>query len=307
MSVPSLGPLSRCYTNGDSADSALGIYLRRLTDRGKILTTNRAIRRSPFARLECFHAEYIQLSCPIFTNADSLGTYCSLCVAPSKLLLISAVILAALLSLSCSYLYLRRRSSNMLVSIGFGLLATVVVWGPPVVALNEPANPTLSATLKLALTHLEFWNTLSNDDYVFDFSKQSQSPWTPGSVLNANAATWPILIAGNQAIAQLNLGRCSMLAPHVHPHATNIVVLVAGSVRTYMRAENGAIDRQTVLTPGKMTYFPKASFHSMVNEGQDLQVQSLPEPSFPHTLSVTSSSHSSSFPCNPILLPFHSC
>lgn len=155
----------------------------------------------------------------------------------------------------------------MLISVAFGLLSTIILSAPPVLAISEPANPSLGAKLKAALTHLDFWNSLSSDDFIFDWNKQSQNPWKPGSVLNANVATWPLLAAGNQAIAQLNLGPCSMLAPHIHPHAANIVVLVAGSVRTYMRAENGAIDRQTVLTPGKMTYFPKSSFHSMVNEG----------------------------------------
>ena len=155
----------------------------------------------------------------------------------------------------------------MLLSVAFGLLSTIILSAPPALAINEAANPSLSAKLKTAPTHLDFWNSLSSDDYMFDWNTQSQDPWKPGSVLSADVATWPLLVAGNQAIAQLNLGPCSMLAPHIHPHAAKVVVQVAGSVRTYMRAENGAIDRQTVLTPGKMTYFPKSSFHSMVNEG----------------------------------------
>ena len=166
----------------------------------------------------------------------------------------------------------------MLVSMLFGLLATVMFSAPPVLAIDKAVNPDLSSKLKMALTHLDFWNALSDDDWIFDFTKQSETPFQPGSVLNANVATWPLLVAGNQAIAQLNLGACAMLAPHMHPHAANIVVSVAGSVKTYMRAENGAIDRQTVLTPGKMTYFPKASMHSMVNEGTSLPSPTNPDP-----------------------------
>ena len=155
----------------------------------------------------------------------------------------------------------------MLVSIAFGLLATAMLSAPPVLAIDRPVNPDLSTKLKMALTHLDFWNTLSDSEFIFDFSKQSPTPFKPGSVLNANAATWPLLMNGRQTIAQLNLGACAMLAPHLHPDATNIVVSIAGSVRTYMRSENGAIDRQTVLTPGMMTIFPRASMHAMVNEG----------------------------------------
>ena len=65
----------------------------------------------------------------------------------------------------------------------------------------------------------------------------------------------------------LNLGPCSMLPPHIHPRATNFVVSIAGTTSTYMIAENGAPTIHEILTPGKMTIFPQASVHTMMNLG----------------------------------------
>ena len=69
-------------------------------------------------------------------------------------------------------------------------------------------------------------------------------------------------------VAMLNLGPCSMLPPHYHPRASNYVVAVAGTTRTYMIEENGARVVNQTLTPGKMTIFPAASVHTMYNMGE---------------------------------------
>lgn len=103
-------------------------------------------------------------------------------------------------------------------------------------------------------------------------------------VVNANAATFPILATVDMTVAYLNLGPCAMLPPHYHPRrspfllhlslvrtdqsyvgATNLVVAIEGSTTTYMVEENSARTITTTLTPGKMTIFPTASLHSMQN------------------------------------------
>ena len=135
-------------------------------------------------------------------------------------------------------------------------------------AVDRVKDPLKSSSVRDALTNLDRYNALSDTDFVYDYTTVTRTPFSPGSVLNANCATWPILCAGEQSVAQLNLGPCAMLAPHVHPNAVNIVVSVSGTVKTYMRSENGATDRTTMLTPGKMTVFPRGSMHSMANEGE---------------------------------------
>jgi mannose-6-phosphate isomerase-like protein (cupin superfamily) len=131
-----------------------------------------------------------------------------------------------------------------------------------------PVDPQLSRNLEASLQWVDFWNQLSDSDFLFDFSQVLLDPYKPGSVINANAVTWPLMIGSGMMVAQLNLGPCSMLAPHAHPRAHNVVVSVSGSTKTYMRAENGARDRVTHLTPGKATLFPSGSMHAMVNEGE---------------------------------------
>jgi oxalate decarboxylase/phosphoglucose isomerase-like protein (cupin superfamily) len=137
----------------------------------------------------------------------------------------------------------------------------------PKASAQKPANPVLGRELRSSLTYVDFWNTLSDADFVYDFSKASSDPYHPGSVLNCNAASFPLLTNSGMTVAQLNLGPCAMLAQHLHPRANNVVVAVSGRTKTYMRAENGARDRITELTPGKVTMFPRGSMHAMVNEG----------------------------------------
>jgi len=68
----------------------------------------------------------------------------------------------------------------------------------------------------------------------------------------------------------LNLGPCSMLPPHYHPRASNYVVAVHGTTRTYMIEENGARVITQTLSPGQMTIFPQASLHTMYNMGESI-------------------------------------
>lgn len=69
-------------------------------------------------------------------------------------------------------------------------------------------------------------------------------------------------------MAMISLGPCAMLPPHYHPRASNYVVAVTGTTDTYFIEENGARLVSTTLTPGKMTIFPQASLHTMVNTGK---------------------------------------
>jgi len=59
-----------------------------------------------------------------------------------------------------------------------------------------------------------------------------------------------------------------MLPPHYHPRAANYVVAVTGTTVTYFIEENGARIVTNTLTPWKMTIFPQASIHAMVNTGK---------------------------------------
>ena len=96
-------------------------------------------------------------------------------------------------------------------------------------AIDVDANPSLVAKLRLANTNLDRMNLLPKDsDWLFDFTKQEKYTFSPGGVVNANAATFPATVGQGLTMAMLNLGPCAMLPPHYHPRATNFVVSVAG-------------------------------------------------------------------------------
>ncbi|KAK0122531.1 hypothetical protein ONS96_009573 [Cadophora gregata f. sp. sojae] len=140
-------------------------------------------------------------------------------------------------------------------------------------AVDTTVNPQLVASLKGSATQLDRLKLLSSDsDWLFDFKAQKGYTYSPGSVVNANAATFPALTTMGMTLAMLNLGPCAMLPPHMHPRATNLVVAVEGTTNTYMVEENGARLVKETLTPGKMTIFPQGSLHTMQNTGMLLHV-----------------------------------
>ena len=156
----------------------------------------------------------------------------------------------------------------MLLSTCVGVAATILlgIAPMPILAVDQTVDPTLVAKLKMAATMRDRLLMLSDHQLLFNFTAGSTYSWKPGSVVNANSATWPILSTVGVTVAQLNLGPCAMLAPHLH-RANNLVVAIIGPTHTFMVQENGARLVQQVLTPGMMTIFPQASVHSMYNLG----------------------------------------
>lgn len=137
-------------------------------------------------------------------------------------------------------------------------------------AVDKTVNPGLNARLKTAATTLDKHAILdTNEAWTYDFNAaQPEDAFKPGSVKNANAATFPALTGIGMTLAQLNLGPCAMLPPHLHPRAANLVMAITGNTTTYMVNENGVRTVTTTLTPGVMTIFPKGSLHSMQNNGR---------------------------------------
>jgi hypothetical protein len=67
---------------------------------------------------------------------------------------------------------------------------TSVTW-----ATDKDQNPTLVSKLRLANTNLDRLALLpKDDDWMFDFTKQDKYTFTPGGVINANAATFPATV-----------------------------------------------------------------------------------------------------------------
>jgi hypothetical protein len=70
-----------------------------------------------------------------------------------------------------------------------GVIASVAI------AIDVDADPSLVAKLRLANTNLDRMNLLPKDsDWLFDFTKQEKYTFSPGGVVNANAATFPATV-----------------------------------------------------------------------------------------------------------------
>ncbi|EXJ85694.1 hypothetical protein A1O1_06062 [Capronia coronata CBS 617.96] len=177
----------------------------------------------------------------------------------------------------------------MFLSACVGVASTIVLFVSPTFAVDKTVDAQLVAKLKTAATMIDRLNLLSDDQLLYNFSANPMYSWKPGSVCNANAATWPLLSTFGVTVAQLNLGPCAMLAPHLH-RANNLVVAVTGSTHTYMVQENGARLIEQILTPGMMTMFPLGSVHSMYNMGcESNQLYSFLDSGDPGTLNLAQS------------------
>jgi oxalate decarboxylase/phosphoglucose isomerase-like protein (cupin superfamily) len=134
---------------------------------------------------------------------------------------------------------------------------------------GQVADPELNFALKNAPTHLSRLELLPQDsDWTFDFTKQKKWTFDPGSVVIADAASFPAVTGHGMTISMLNLGPCSMLPPHLHPRGTNFVLALTGTTDTYMIQENHARTVKTTLDPMKLTIFPHGSIHWMENTGK---------------------------------------
>lgn len=134
---------------------------------------------------------------------------------------------------------------------------------------SRTVNPQLNAALRTAATAFDRAALLSNNaDWVYDFSKHPNYDSPTGAVINADAASFPVVTGLGSSVALLKLAPCGMLPPHLHPRATNIVTAITGNTTTYMIGENGVGLRTVDLLPMMVTVFPQASLHMMQNNGE---------------------------------------
>jgi hypothetical protein len=81
-----------------------------------------------------------------------------------------------------------------MVLLGLGLAAFAVVVSV-VFAVDADKSPDLVAKLRMANTNLDRMKLLPDDsDWFFDFTKQDKYTFSPGGVINANAATFPATV-----------------------------------------------------------------------------------------------------------------
>jgi oxalate decarboxylase/phosphoglucose isomerase-like protein (cupin superfamily) len=128
--------------------------------------------------------------------------------------------------------------------------------------------PNINAKLKLAATNYDRHTILAKDsDWYYDFFNHTDYDSEVGSVINADAATFPAVTGMGISYALLKLGPCSMLPPHFHQRAHNAVVGIKGNTTSWMINENGVRTVKVDIIPFRMTLFPQGSLHVMQNNG----------------------------------------
>ena len=109
----------------------------------------------------------------------------------------------------------RRRCFNWktfaMVFLGLGFVAFAVVASVALaVDTNKDAN--LVSKLRMANTNLDRMNLLPDDsDWFFDFTKQDKYTFSPGGVINANAATFPATVGQGMTMVSKTIKRSSLL------------------------------------------------------------------------------------------------
>ncbi|KAF9696739.1 hypothetical protein EKO04_005419 [Ascochyta lentis] len=134
------------------------------------------------------------------------------------------------------------------------------------VSAGKALNPNLNAMLKMAATNYDRHALLAKDsDWYYDFFNHKDYDNPIGSVITADAATFPALTGLGISYALLKLGPCSMLPPHFHQRAHNIVVGITGNTTSWMINENGVRTVRVDIIPFRVTIFPQGSLHVMQN------------------------------------------
>jgi hypothetical protein len=113
----------------------------------------------------------------------------------------------------------------------------------------------------------------SNEDFVFNFvDHKTGGPGKGGEIVPANRKSFPALTNTGIGGAVGFLGPCGFNTPHVHPRATELAIVLDGTIVSSMFPENGVNNadgtpREIINTLGKFdtTVFYQGSVHSQFN------------------------------------------
>jgi hypothetical protein len=138
-----------------------------------------------------------------------------------------------------------------------------------------PAPPTLTQQLFVADTAAARFDLLPEDtDFVFDFNNSTLKGvgGLGGDLAVANRHFFPALVGTGSGMAVGFLGPGGFNTPHVHPRATELQIVISGTVKTEMVPENGVLDGKhgrrvisNTLSAFMMQPFYQGSIHTQFN------------------------------------------
>lgn len=115
-------------------------------------------------------------------------------------------------------------------------------------------------------TKLETRSKFQNQDFVFDLAgSQPVTMGKAGAGQQVNVGNLPSLKGEGVSYTLFNIDPCGINLPHVHPRATEIFFVIAGTFQTSFSEENGGRTITNEVSQGKMTFFPQGLIHEEVN------------------------------------------
>jgi len=146
----------------------------------------------------------------------------------------------------------------------------------PASAPAAPKDPLLTQKLLFSdLASDRFKLLPNNEDFVFDFNQEKGKGGKGGDLFAANRKTFAALVGAGSGMAVGFLGPCGFNTPHIHPRATELQIVVKGTLVTEMLPENGVFNgadkttgRRVIrneLTQFQMQPFYQGSVHAQFN------------------------------------------
>ncbi|KFY08552.1 hypothetical protein V492_06133 [Pseudogymnoascus sp. VKM F-4246] len=135
-------------------------------------------------------------------------------------------------------------------------------------ANTDPSTLTLQQKLDLAPTEVDRIALLPNpEDHVFSFQNATigVTKGDGGYTVKADRATFPALIGSSGSMTVGFIGPCGFNTPHTHPRSAELNIVVEGTLKGSVTAENGAPHMQHTLEKYQMTVFPQGAMHTEWN------------------------------------------
>jgi len=179
---------------------------------------------------------------------------------------------AAVLAFSSTALAAPYSTSN---STGNATTTTTLQSVPSATAAAGLAGLSKTAQIFLSDTRADALNNVltKNEDFVFNFvNHKTGGPGKGGEIVAANRKTFPALTNTGIGAAVGFLGPCGFNTPHVHPRATELAIVLQGTIVSSMFPENGVNQANgkpreilNILNEFDTTVFYQGSVHSQFN------------------------------------------
>jgi len=148
-------------------------------------------------------------------------------------------------------------------------LASTVLASLPLFATAANDQGAKAQAVRDAITGVQKINALEDKDFVFDFTDPAITPvkGDGGKLISANVGNFAALVGQGLAMTLGSMEPCGINTPHTHPRATEILLVLNGTIQSGFVAENGARFVMNEVTEYSAMVFPRGSIHFQANLG----------------------------------------